>query len=47
MFEWRRFEKTDIVGDWHLAALKGQPDTAVDDGNLSEALLAKLAREHA
>ena len=32
-------QQADIVGNWHLAASKGQVDMAVDDGNLSEALV--------
>jgi hypothetical protein len=34
-------QQADIVGNWHLAASKGQVDMAVDDGNLSEALVPK------
>jgi hypothetical protein len=32
-------QQADIVGNWHLAALKGQVDMAVDDSNLREALV--------
>jgi hypothetical protein len=40
-------QQADIVGNWHLAASKGQVDMAVDDGNLSEALVPKWREKHA
>ena len=41
-------QQADIVGNWHLAASKGQVDMAVDDGNLSEALVpSRRENKHA